>query len=310
MTNFFAQLAARYRGEADVLRPRVPFRFEPAGPARTVAEFIPDADPPSRWPVPEPPSELPRPPAVADRRQPPAGPAVPGEPGTEDRSSGRPADAGPRTVLAGTTEPVPAGQPGRFFPAPRPPQAAPPRLPSPAERPGPAERAAIEPPGSPAALAGRAVRWPADVAAPAAAAPVLQARPAPAASRRDVAGEERRPRPAAHPDDLPSAAEPPAIGMRPDRPVSLSPATPGSVIAPAAPMPRRRGLAEHHARPGAAAAPGPGRDESITVQVTIGRVEVRAGRPAPADRSAGRPSSGPSLDDYLRRRQGSAGGPR
>lgn len=37
MTDFFAQLAARYRGEAGTLRPRVPFRFEPVSPSLAAA---------------------------------------------------------------------------------------------------------------------------------------------------------------------------------------------------------------------------------------------------------------------------------
>ena len=63
--------------------------------------------------------------------------------------------------------------------------------------------------------------------------------------------------------------------------------------------------------PGRAAggASGPG-GESITVQVTIGRVEVRAAPPegrAAAERSASARAAGPSLADYLRHRSGSAG---
>jgi hypothetical protein len=326
MTNFFAQLAARYRGDADVLRPRVPFRFEPAGPARTAAEFIQDADPPSRRPVPEPSSELPHPPLAADRRQPPAGPSGLGEPGTEDRSHDRPPDARARTLPVGITGPVSAGPAGRSFPAAgpaRPPRAAHRRAPSPAGQPGPAGRAAGEHPGSPAAVARPAVRLHAIPAPPLAAAPAASAashRPplaaapaASAASHRDVAREERGPRYAASTDDPPAVPEPQAGGVRHGLPASLRPVSPvktGSIIAPAAPVPRRRGLSENHRRQGNVAAPGPGRDESITVQVTIGRVEVRAARPAPSERSPGRPPSGPSLDDYLRRRQGSAGGPR
>ena len=39
MTDFFAQLAARYRGDADVLRPRVPFRFEPVSASLAAADL-------------------------------------------------------------------------------------------------------------------------------------------------------------------------------------------------------------------------------------------------------------------------------
>ena len=39
MTDFFAQLEARHRGEAGVLRPRVPFRFEPVSASLAAADL-------------------------------------------------------------------------------------------------------------------------------------------------------------------------------------------------------------------------------------------------------------------------------
>ena len=99
MTDFFAQLAARYRGDADVLRPRVPFRFEPvtmslaaAGPAGAGAAE-------SRWPLAEAhPVGPPRP---------PAGQAEPGVHGESRRgpSAEGPADAG--SAISPVTGPVP-----------------------------------------------------------------------------------------------------------------------------------------------------------------------------------------------------------
>jgi hypothetical protein len=82
-----------------------------------------------------------------------------------------------------------------------------------------------------------------------------------------------------------------------------APAVPGGRLAPAATM-----AARHHSLPGRRAPAGRERDG---VRVSIGRVEVRAVRPAapPPPRPAPEPARpSQSLDDYLRERDGSLGG--
>ena len=100
MTDFFAQLAARYRGDADVIRPRVPFRFEPVQPSLAAADLTGE-------PAAEPAAYPERP----HRR--PGGPAGPGE--HDDLRRGSPA-RGP-AADAGDVRPAAGVESGRIVAA-------------------------------------------------------------------------------------------------------------------------------------------------------------------------------------------------
>ena len=113
---------------------------------------------------------------------------------------------------------------------------------------------------------------------------------------------------AAGPDGGPSGARPAVL-----RPARLPGAWPGDTGLRPVPVGQPAALGRRRVWPGpgrAAGGPsGPGQD-SITVQVTIGRVEVRAAPPAgraAAERPASTRGAGPSLADYLRHRSRSAG---
>lgn len=327
MTDFFAQLAARYRGDAGMLRPRVPFRFEPVTMPLAAAGPAGEAAAESRWP-----------PAEAHPVGPRRPPARPAEPVAHGESRRGPSAQGPADARSAISPVPPAGagaeagaEPGG--PVTRPGHAAQQeghraaagRAAAPAERraAAPAEhvvRQEVAQAGPAAAAASPAVLRPEPGPAPGARVTAWAAAPEPAPERA-VPPERRRPRPAAGPDEpatgpVTGPVPPAGAGADAGHPwrhpaTALPPAPPGSVaheLAVAAPATARRRPSGDHRAQGHAAGevPGPGR-ESITVQVTIGRVEVRAAPPAAAERPASAAPAGPSLADYLRRRSRPAG---
>jgi hypothetical protein len=71
--------------------------------------------------------------------------------------------------------------------------------------------------------------------------------------------------------------------------------------------PRRRGVGNRIQQIPGDGGPALDGGDPLTVQVTIGRVEVRAAAPAPHKHSQRLASTGPTLADYLRHRSRSAG---
>jgi len=111
---------------------------------------------------------------------------------------------------------------------------------------------------------------------------------------------------AAEPEGGPSG--PRSAVLRPARLAGAWPGDTGLRPVPAG-QPTALGRRRVWPTPGRAAGEPPGQD-SITVQVTIGRVEVRAAPPAgraAAERPASARGAGPSLADYLRHRSRAAG---
>jgi len=285
MTNFFAHLAARYRGDGDVLQPRVPFRFEPVGTSQAVADPIEIA----AWePVPPPQRERP-------------GPGAHEEPGGAARQA-RP----PRPGLAATARPGPPVVPARPQ-APREQTVSTPQASTPLASTAPARTAQVRPiqatgaqltempPTGTAPTGTGEASWAVRLTGAAPTASTAQERGTPSRGPRSGLNQ---PMP---PDDLGTVRAP----RHPS--VTLSPApVPGSTdrqLTAAGPR-RRRASGQDHAAIPAPGVPEPGGAENITVQVTIGRVEVRAAAPAPAERPASAPAAGPSLADYLKRRAG------
>lgn len=316
MTDFFAQLAARYRGEAGTLRPRVPFRFEPVSPSLAAAALTgPAAAGPAE-------AGLGRPGPGArrgSRRGLLAEDAVAADPHgaapAADPARNRAGGRGGTRPGSGPALPDRPGAallaPGARRPARQDPAATWP-VPSPAGPPGHAAPGGALLPGQDALLTGAA----------AVRSGTATARRGTATARRGTAAREPepaalRPLPASRRAARPAAAEPkaasaavprtaddpgePAAGPGQDarrRPPGRAGREPG-VLAPEAGRRQARGYI--------AAGPSGPAQESITVQVTIGRVEVRAAGPAPAPRARERPAAGPSLADYLRDRSRSAG---
>jgi hypothetical protein len=330
MTDFFARLEARYQGEAGVLRPRVPFRFEPVSASLAAADLTGGAaaaDPGWRGTHPGRPFRRPggagRPgepwadPAAGDGGQPPAGP----EP--EPAMAGGPISAGLRPVrparplrdqaadadLSGTgrADGAASGGTWRAGQGPGPVKAnameARQEVPSALDRAAVLEPTMLEPAEQGAPAERQAVAWTAE---PGTGEPGTAAWAA-----EQVARREWRSGPGGDPDEADAAADADAVRSRRRSQSALRPEPPGDPrrqLSMAAPAPaRRRPSAQRWARDHAAGEPsGPGQ-ESITVQVTIGRVEVRAAPPAARASAAPRPSAGPSLADYLRHRSRSAG---
>jgi hypothetical protein len=348
MTDFFAQMQARCRGEAGVLRPRVPFRFEPVSVSLAAADLTggPAAEPGWRGAHPDGPFRRPGGPgragepwtglAAGDGVQPAAGPEP--EPAITMTAGPQPAGlrpvrrAGPSREQAAAadlsgTGPADGAAPGGTW---RPDQdqgaggagattarpgaplardraaglMAPPDRPPVLESPV-LELSVLEPPvleperGTPSAR--QAVAWTAEPGpgrlGAAAGAAELAARPQWRPGRGDSGGADATTDADAGPSRRRSPWElqpEPAGASRP-----LSAAAPGPA--------RRRAADQHWARDHGPGEPsGPGHD-AITVQVTIGRVEVRAAPPAARAAAAPPPSAGPSLADYLRHRSRSAG---
>jgi len=277
MTDFFAHLAARYRGETDVLQPRVPFRFEPVSTSQAATDPIETG----AWePAPHPQREQaqrqrPGPAAgqeagwAAVRPRPPAAPARPEAP------RGQAASTPPARVASAMAVPARA-VPARAVPARAVPARAVQARAVPAARP----QAAGEEAAGTAGLTGAA-----RVIRPVPVAGTAPERGTPSRWPRFAAGlDEQAPGTALGPARRhPAAAPAPA-------------AAPGGMDRQPAPG-GRRASGQHHA-----AVPAPGGPENITVQVTIGRVEVRAAPPAAAERPASAPAAGPSLADYLQRK--------
>jgi hypothetical protein len=335
MTDFFAQLQARYQGEAGVLRPRVPFRFEPVIVSLAAGDVTggPAAEPGWRGARPGGPF----------RR--PGGSAWSGEPwvGLAAGDGGRPA-AGPEpepdSAITMTAGPQPAGlRPARRAGPSREQLAAHLSETGPADgaapggswRPGqgpgggganatmawlkaplardraaglmasaPDRAAVLESPERGMPPGRQAVAWTAEPG---------MGRPGAAGRAELAARPEWRPGPG-NPDEADVVADADAGPSRRRSPWVLQPEPAGASLplSAAAPAPARRRPADQRwARdhvPGEPSAPG---QDAITVQVTIGRVEVRAAPPAARATPPSRPSAGPSLADYLRHRSRSTG---
>jgi hypothetical protein len=321
VTDFFAQLAARYRGDADVLQPRVPFRFEPAATALTAAGPLEDMVSEPARPAAEAGPELPGGLAAGPFRHSPAWLA--GREGPDDPREGpsRRSPAGVRPVAGPPAGSVMTGGPDRDRPAARSVAASPPRY-----RLTAGEQAPFlaEHPENPALGASPQASppWPA-AHAPAARSPAARPgtrRPAPAAPREtralSTAPEREIPRGSRQSRDVASSAGSPDTGSEPSTrqypAAMLLPVPPGHAgrqDTDAGPVSSRSSQARRRQALSHPSAARPAGEEGMTVQVTIGRVEVRAAPPVPAERPAGRAATGPSLADYLRRKERSAGAP-
>lgn len=299
MTDFFAQLAARYRGDADVLQPRVPFRFEPAATALTAAGPLEDMVSEPTRPAAEAGPELAGGPAAG-----PFGHSLAwraGREGPDDPREGpsRRSPAGVRAVAGPLAGSVMTGGSDRDRPAARSVGASPPRYGLTAGEQAPFLAEHPENPALGPSLQA-SPPWPA-AHAPGARSPAARPgtrRPAPAAPHEtramSTAPEREKPRGSRQSWDVASSAGSPGTGSEPG-----TRQYPAAMLLPVAP-----GRAASH--PSAARQAG---EEGMTVQVTIGRVEVRAASPVPAERPAERAATGPSLADYLRRKERSAGAP-
>ncbi len=335
MTEFFAQLGARYRGEAEVLQPRVPFRFEPVRTSLAAADPIEQTAAESWRPAPEAhreprgsaarpagadaPDESRRGPSVRhpargmDDVRPMHGLVVaagpdPGRPGTAAAGALRPprdqpaaaARERPPAELTERVAPAGAAEAGQAT------AAISPRARQPEREPEPEPEARQAEPGTRQPETRTRRREP-GAARDAQAATSASERAAPRAGRRSgrAAGVQEA---AA---ELEADAEPGANGSRRLPLTALAPMLPGDggrQVAVAAPSLARR-IAGDRRTQGRMAGEAPGGEENITVQVTIGRVEVRAAQPATPERSASSAAAGPNLADYLRRRSRSAGAP-
>jgi hypothetical protein len=341
MTDFFAQMQARYRGEAGALRPRVPFRFEPVSVSLAAADLTegPAAEPGGRGAHPDGPFRLPSGPARSDepwtglaagdggqsaagpepnsaitmaagrqpgglrpvRRAGPSreqvaspdlygtGPADGAEPGGTWRPGQGPTAGGADAMTARHEVPL------------APDRAAAGLMPSAPDRTAVLQSPVLEPAERETPAGRQPVAW--------AAEPGMGQPEAASGAAEQVARPQWRSRPG-DPDEADAAPDADGGPSRRRSPSVLrpGPASSSRPLSVAAPAPARRRPADQRwARDHVAGEPsGPGQD-AITVQVTIGRVEVRAAPPAPRAAAAARPSAGPSLADYLRHRSRSAG---
>jgi hypothetical protein len=321
VTDFFAQLAARYRGDADVLQPRVPFRFEPAATALTAAGPLADMVSELARPAAQAGPELAGGLAAGPFRHSPAWLAELEEPSETRHGLTLGSPAGVRPVAGPVAGSVMTGGSDRDRPAARSVGASLPqyRLTAGEQTPFLAEH-----PENPALGASLQASPPRPAAhAPAARSPAARPgtrRPAPAAPREtpavSTAPEREMPSGSRQSRDVASSAGSQDTGFEPgtrQHPAAmLLPGRAGRQDNDAGPesfrssQARRRQALGH---PSAASTARPAGEEGITVQVTIGRVEVRAAPPVPAERPAGRAATGPSLADYLRRKERSAGAP-
>lgn len=325
MTDFFAQLAARHRGDADVLQPRVPFRFEPAATALTAAGPLEDVVSEPARPAAEAGPELPGGLAAGAFRHSPAWPAGPEGPDDPREGPSRRSPAGVRPVAGPVAGPlagsVMTGGSDRDRPAARSVAASPPRYRLTAGEQAPLLAEHPETP-APGASLQASPPWPA-AHAPAARSPAARPetrRPAPAAPRErrplSAAPEREIPRGSRQSRDLASSAGRLDTGAEPGTrqypAAMLLPVAPGRAgrqDTDAGPASSRSSQARRRPALSHPSAARPAGEEGITVQVTIGRVEVRAAPPVPAERPAGQAATGPSLADYLRRKERSAGAP-
>jgi hypothetical protein len=270
MSGFWRHLAERSLGHAEAVRPRLTGRFEPPpGVQRPVEETleVEAARPAAAQPEPAPRRE----PATPARAQVPA--TAPAE-----ESAARPqppsAEGGPHPAL-------PAEQYGERV--------------EPVVRPAPV--APVAEPGPRPALRHEDDR-------------LLEAKPRPAATQAPaVRTEPPDTRPAAEPVAPASQREPVSEPPQAARSAAIQPVIrPVERAAPATPERTERPAGEQ-----APAAPGPRVDQPAagtppsipSVQVSIGRVEVRAVFAPPAPPPArGRPAPVMSLDEYLKSRDG------
>ncbi len=355
MTDFFAQLTARHTGSADVLQPRVPFRFEPlVQPTSATAGAEPVGLVPTHWAQEE---TLPgQPPHPRARRSMPGAARPARDIATSGQPHGRAAAESLAGPVAGAWDRTPAAPPGRTSA-----QAgdSSPAVP-PGKAPATEELAALARPGRAIERTSAGQSREGALGDPSGAVP----RPEQAVGARQpgrrtggeavpatapgVTGEPgaavtrlaySRPALALHSMQAALAAEqdqpassaggrmardgtPTSTDAHPALPVDLPVPVPllvppaaaragrraGQAAAPATPL-RRGARASMQQIPGEAEPTLDG-GEPITVQVTIGRVEVRAAAPVPHQDSRRPAPTGPTLADYLRRRSRSAGGER
>jgi hypothetical protein len=277
VSDFLSRLAERSTGTPPALRPRVPSTFEPW----SAGDLGADPRAAAAWPSAAQPTN-----AAAS---PPA-------------ATARPTREPPR---ASVTPPAPASPPA---PAPpldsddRHPAAPRPRTPAPAPAPISAAAAAAEP-------SADAPPPPAPAPAPRHHAPDLSPEPlGPTRPTPAVAAPPRQPRrqgsaPPVPETAAPAAAEAPLAARAASRaPRDDAVAEPWHAFEPPAGPPANV-VQRGRARAGPAPTPGRAGDGPLTVEVTIGRVEVRAA-PAPPARAGRRPAPGPrvTLDEYLAER--------
>lgn len=199
------------------------------------------------------------------------------------------------TAPAAPLRPAPAQQqlrelspPPRRMAAPEPMPAAPKRAASPERHDSIVRAASAAPPAPPLAMLQAAPKPRAEAAAPL---------PVPPPARQET-GARSLPALLAKPAQMrPAAADRAPVKVAPQHPAAPSPALQASLVrmAPAALLAARTAHARREPEP--AAAPR-------TIEVTIGRLEVRAHQgvqPAPAARAKQSPTS---LDEYLARRNG------
>jgi len=266
MNDYLANLLARSFAPAADVRPRIPSIFEPPpGPALLdhAVDFEADTESPAVPPV-----SLPR-----------AAPALPEPPGWPEPSA--PAPVSPRrpeTTSPGPTVAAPTGVSTRPPPdTPLVPAAVGPASPHAvprAETVGPAPSSRVRPPAGIEPVAARTMQPPAPSASPDwrntrehdSVPPLLRV-------------SSSRPRPA----DSTAVG----IGIRPFRPAREATGIPTPISA-------RRAAGRLPPAPAPAALPA--------IQVTIGRVEVRASTPAIASRAKSKKEPEISLETYLQRR--------
>ena len=278
MSDFLSRLAERSTGTPPALRPRVPSTFEP-------------------WPAVDPGSEMPTPAAPPSAAQPARAGAPPPVATARPTRELRSASVAPsRTAWPPTPADAPDGDD-------RPLEATTSRTHSPAPAPlAPALSAAATGPGAdapPRTVPAPASRHGAPDHSPEPAGPARQTRAAAASSRQarrqaSAPPAPERAAPAAAP--APVAARAAAHAPRDEDAVAPSrEAASPSADRPAGVVGRRRS--------GPASTPGRAGEGTLTVEVTIGRVEVRAA-PAPPPHAARRPAPGPrvTLDEYLAER--------
>jgi hypothetical protein len=266
MSGFFESLAARARGEAPAVRPRLPGIFESSAAEgfEQTEVFVEAARPDAAAPVQA------APPAVAEVRhywEPPERPSAAPVPG-QAAEPAQPAAPPPRGVA-----PEDAAEPSRPVPTALPPQPAPARD--------------ATPPPAPATVQATQDRGRHDDTPPAPVRPASVQRPRDDLTVRTVPVTARAasmpPNLAPPPADLP----PPGLTSPPARSGAREIVPQVARARPAPPQP--------------VAAP---RQEETTVHVSIGRIEVRAVQPPPEARPREPAKSAVmSLDEYLRSRR-------
>jgi DNA polymerase III subunit gamma/tau len=276
VSDFLSRLAERSAGTPPALRPRVPSTFEPWPAGDPMGDAPPTFPPPSARPTQDGAPPLARTAqAVRERRLVSAAPPADSRETVADATDDR-APTAPR-VRTHRAMPVRMSAPAAADAEPR--ATAPPeRTPAQARHEAPHESASPRAPASPAPAIAAQPPQPNEGAA----APPAPDTPAPAAEPSPRTARSITVR-APHPD---ATAEP----LHELETAAGRPATAVSA---------RRAVA------GPAPTPGRAGDAPLTVEVTVGRFEVRAA-PAPPTGAARRPAPAPrlTLDEYLCERTG------